>query len=239
MAFNVPNADLLTGAAGKCNSGGGGDYFQPGMHKVQIVKTDVSPSTNPQESGCQIHIVEGLIVKGGEGTIRYDKDAAGMAIDLAVPRTLPAPAVGRKQASVNKSMPDVTRFQKNLGDFCLAAKQTFMNVVTAADTPEELTKYLTEIRDFKGPSLARVRAFIARGDLARCHRAGRHHRRAAAGPATGHGHGRRSDPVQDQDGAQRGQAVGHPQVAPGHGRRPVPHPRRRRLVHALAGIGGG
>lgn len=167
MAFNVPNADLLTGAAGKCNSGGGGDYFQPGMHKVQIVKTDVSPSTNPQESGCQIHIVEGLIVKGGEGTIRYDKDAAGMAIDLAVPRTLPAPAVGRKQASVNKSMPDVTRFQKNLGDFCLAAKQTFMNVVTAADTPEELTKYLTEIRDFKGPSLARVRAFIARGQTSR------------------------------------------------------------------------
>lgn len=154
------NKSLIGGAAGKTNSNSGdGDYFSLGDHKAQIVKHEVAESK--KAPGTMVQAVEGSIVVGGQGKLLH------AVVDGKVVKNDPvqwqnAPEKGRKQAWVNKSTPDTLRFQKNLGEFSLAAKKTFLNVISQLEKDEDkeaVTKYL----DGRGLNNDRVKAFIARG----------------------------------------------------------------------------
>lgn len=164
MAILSDNDKLIAGAAGKSNSGGGGDYFSLGTHKVMIAKVEVAPSKK-DEGESTVFIVEGIIVKGGKGTILYDRAADGKAIKKDNAGTSEAPRVGRRQANVCSTAKGGTkRFQENLGDFCLAAKKTFMNVYNGLNA-ESKEVFLTDPENGKGlsgPALERTRAFIKR-----------------------------------------------------------------------------
>lgn len=160
MSNMANNTSFLTGAAGQDTSGpGAGDYFGPGTHKVQIVKVEAGPSKKPPH--LNMVVVEGCIVKGGEGTELY-RNVNGMVVKLEQPGILPAPHKGRKQAQVLVAKPEaMDRFQQNLGNFALNAKKTFMAVYKVAEAagPEALQEFLAN----KGLTFEQVKDFVARG----------------------------------------------------------------------------
>ena len=164
MALITGNSKLVSGAAGKSNSGGGGDYFTLGKHKAMIAKVEVADSKR-DDSDATIFIVEGIIVKGGQGTVLYDRDPSGKAVKRDNAGFTEAPRIGRRQASVSTTAKGGTkRFQENLGDFCLAAKKTFMNVfngLSAANQEVFLTS-AEQGKGFTGEALKRARAFAVR-----------------------------------------------------------------------------
>lgn len=158
--IDLKNRELVSGAAGQVNTGGGGDYFTPGKHKVQIIKSELGKSKKPGEGHIPVQIVEATVCKGGEGTRLYDGISGEKAIKREVAGVFPAPVRGRKQAWVNKGT-DLERFQKSLGDFCLSAKQTFM-ALCAGDADENVVKYFKDNKGFDDKDAKRGLAFVQR-----------------------------------------------------------------------------
>src|SRR5574343_480183 len=133
--------NALGGAAGKNNYGAGGDYFTPGRHVVEVMETTAGPSGNLQKKNV-INVILGARVlesEGRESTIWLQDGKV-----VRRPESCMVPAIKRGSERKQILTSDKLNFDNDLGNFCLAAKRTFIAKFDLCEEADLLSDFLRE-----------------------------------------------------------------------------------------------